>query len=164
MSFAPGPSVDLEHLDLAMSALNDAVHALAPSDLTTKRLPSALAEIGAARTESDAAAMQILDAAEALMALAADIGDSNGDSVMTAADAILQACTMNDIVGQRLAKAAAAVTEARNRLVVLADAIGLSAEANIETANDAKVREHLTFGPALTQKVDQSDVDKLFSS
>ena len=165
MSSAPPMALDAAHLAGAIAALNDAVQALAPTDLTAKRLPSALAEIGAARQESDNAAMQILDAAEALMGLATEMGSPPGDGVMTATDAILQACTMNDIVGQRLAKAATAITEARDRLVALSDAIGIQSELAVDTADDKPVRDQLTFGPALGQvDVNQSDVDRLFAT
>jgi hypothetical protein len=68
-------------------------------------------------------------------------------------------------VGQRLAKAATAITEARDRLVALSDAIGIQSELAVDTADDKRVRDQLTFGPALGQvDVNQSDVDRLFAT
>lgn len=154
---------DQARRNISMSRLDEAILALAPNDLTMNRLPSALAELGAARGESDSAVMQILDAADALMAIAADLGGSRGVSVITATDLILQACSMNDIVGQRLAKAAGVILEARNRLAALTDVIGSTDEVRFETVDDARIREQLTFGPALTQTMNQSDVDEFFS-
>ncbi len=161
----PHTLIDPQQLALAVAALNEAMQALAPADLSSKRLSSALAEIGAAREESDAAAMQILDVAETLAAMAGGIDEPEGIEVMHAADAIFQACTMNDIVGQRLAKAAAAVSVARERLAALSIAFDLPQPVEIESAEDARTREKLTFGPAIgAPQIDQASADRLFAT
>ena len=160
------PQMTLKEAQLAgvIAAMNEAVEALAPTDLTTKRLPSALAELSAAQKETDGAAMQILDATEVLMGLASQLG-APGEAVMTAAYDILQACTMNDIVGQRLAKAVAAVSETRDRLETLSKAVGITTPMTLETARDRRVQERMTCGPAIGWSgVSQSDVDGLFSA
>lgn len=157
------PRQDVIRLAEYVTDVGGAVHALAPVALSARRLPTARREIDAARSESDIAALRIIEAVEAVLVAAADIGGADGERLTAAADAILEACAFNDIVGQRLTKASVACDLASARLARLAEQLGVSDVEEIETANDKRDRQAMAHGPSIGgPEVTQAEVDNLF--
>ena len=141
----------------------DEIAALRPNDLREERLPSAGAELDAIVKDTEAATHEIMGAAEAM--LACDAPDLAGYKafVEQQAMAIFQACSFQDITGQRVTKVVAVLRQIEERVGSLADSLGVVDAQADETAEDRRRREQILNGPAVGGPVvSQDEIDALF--
>lgn len=152
-------------LDLAryIARARQEVARMRPRDLTEQKLPRAGQELDAIVKETENATNAIMGAAEAIMA--ADAGDPAGQAAIQAECLkIFEACSFQDITGQRIRKVVDTLTHIEDRLLKLRDIWGPDlADAAAEDPTDAREDAHLLNGPQLKgQGLDQSTVDSLF--
>jgi chemotaxis protein CheZ len=115
---------------------------------------TAQAELVALRQETEKAVEKIMDAAEAMLAQARDGGDLTA-VVRLQALAVLEACSFQDITGQRVSKIA--------RIIDELDARESGAPAREETDEERRRRELVLNGPAIGgPALDQDAVDAMF--
>lgn len=152
-------------LDLAryIARARQEVARMRPRDLTEEKLPRAGQELDAIVKETEAATHAIMGAAEAIMA--ADGADAAGRAAIEAECLkIFEACSFQDITGQRIRKVVDTLTHIEERLLKLRDIWGpdLVDAATDDTAN-GREDAHLLNGPQLRgEGLDQSSVDSLF--
>jgi hypothetical protein len=134
--------------------LQAAIRNLNPARFAGERIGGALVELQAARQDVEKAVERILAAAEAIL---------DGDASVERAIAVMEACAVHDIVGQRLTKVEALLAELDRRLASLASAAALAPLPEPETASEARQRELWLNGPArATDGLSQADADRLF--
>lgn len=139
--------------------LRDATARLQPHAMAFEMLPDLLGEISAARREAEDGVGVILAAVERI--LAAERSTSAQD-LHDEAQAILEACGFQDLIGQRLVKVSRRLTDLEARLVHLAEVSGPDADLE-ETEEERRARELILHGPAQGgQEVDQAAIDALF--
>ena len=139
-----------------------------------EHIPRAGRELEAIVQATEEASSNIMDAAEEIMGL--DLGaDGAADAVNDACMRIFEACSFQDITGQRINKVIETLTYIENRLSGLENALEAklnAADAKSETTakntlneDDPEFeRKHLLKGPALEgEGIDQSAVDSLMS-
>jgi chemotaxis protein CheZ len=144
----------------------DEIRALRPNDLRRERLPSAGAELDAIVKDTEAATNEIMTAAEAMLACDATDLESYKRFVEQQAMAIFEACSFQDITGQRVTKVVTVLRQIEDRVGKLADSLGIAdAEAvSEETPEEKRKREQILNGPAIGgPETKQDDIDAIFA-
>lgn len=152
-----------EHIQKARTEIAE----LRPSDLKEEKIPRAGKELEAIVQATEEATGTIMDAAEEIMS--ADDGDPSAykQKVDDACMRIFEACSFQDITGQRITKVVTTLTHIEDRLTNLQAAWG---SENGEPADGETTREYqpsdeeagLLNGPALEgEGIDQDAVDNL---
>jgi chemotaxis protein CheZ len=78
---------------------------------------------------------------------------------------IFEACTFQDITGQRIKKVVETLTHIEQRLERFAFVMGVEDAEAEETPEDRRKRENLLNGPALNgPEVEQDDIDLMFGT
>lgn len=145
------------------------IASLQPSDMNAQYIPRAGQELDAIVESTEAATNTIMQAAEEIMA--ADTNDTVayqelvGDAVMR----IFEACSFQDITGQRISKVVETFTYIEGRLNKLASLVeGVEAavpDKTEESAAEKRKREQILNGPQLKADAkDQNEVDALFGA
>lgn len=141
------------------------IAALQPGDLESARIPRAGLELDAIVQQTEEATNTIMEAAEEIMGL--DPSDTDA-YVATSQDAVMrifEACSFQDITGQRISKVVETLSHIETRVLELRDLLGVT-DQDIEEAKEqaGPVTEDkaLLSGPALEgEGIDQSEVDAL---
>ena len=143
------------------------IGALQVNDLKNTRIPSAGEELGAIVQATEAATNTIMECAEALMS--ADASDPAAYKALVDAKmlTIFEACSFQDITGQRIAKVVETLQHIEERVSRFADVMnakdidGFLTEH--ERARAERKEKFLLHGPQLAGGgVDQAKVDEMF--
>lgn len=144
------------------------IASLRPADLSEEHIPRAGMELDAIVEATESATNTIMQAAEEIMAL--DISDPNAyqEGVNDAVMRIFEACSFQDITGQRISKVVETFTYIESRLVKvakLAEGIeGAEPAVHDETAAEKRKRELILNGPQLKgDGKDQDEIDALMA-
>ncbi|MBM3568323.1 MAG: protein phosphatase CheZ [Alphaproteobacteria bacterium] len=163
-------SIDLKvyrELDSLHTYIRDTKRELAklsPAEIKHRRIPRAGEELGAIVRATEEATNTIMGAAETLMG--ADASDAAQFKALVDEQCmkIFEACSFQDITGQRVTKVVSTLSHIEERLNGLAEVLGLG---NEEAPPEVDTREgdaKLLHGPALAgEGVNQSEADALMS-
>lgn len=140
---------------------------LQPGNLKDKHIPEAGLELEAIVQSTENATNTIMEQAELIMSADPDDMAAYHDTVQGAVMEIFEACSFQDITGQRISKVVNTLVHIESKISSLADALGSALSEAIdeeETAEEKRKRELILNGPALEgQGIDQSDVDDILS-
>ncbi len=145
------------------------IASLQPADINGKHIPRAGRELEAIAESTEEATNTIMEAAEEIMAADTSDPDAYQELVGGAVMRIFEACSFQDITGQRISKVVETFTYIETRLGSVAKLIegveGLSPDnAQTETAADRRKRELLLNGPQMKgDGKDQSEIDALMA-
>jgi chemotaxis protein CheZ len=134
-----------------------------------KNLGNAQLELNEVVRHTEEATNTIMDKAEAIMADAVAMGDA-GAVINGNALEILEACSFQDITGQRIRKVLKTIEQIELRVGNLIKLFGGElpegmAFGEVETGAPKRADEALINGPQLSKDTpSQDDIDKLFSS
>ena len=144
-----------DHID---KAKNDIARAQ-PNEIKSERIPRAGKELGAIVQSTEGATNAIMEAAEEIMA--ADSADGDKAALIEAACMrIFEACSFQDVTGQRISKVVNTLTFIDERLDTLLQAYGGVADS---AAANEEVADPLLNGPQLDgEGISQDDVDSMF--
>lgn len=144
------------------------IAALQPKDLESDRIPRAGMELDAIVQQTEEATNTIMSSAEAIMG--ADPADVEGfqaivqDNIMQ----IFEACSFQDITGQRISKVVSTLTYVESRIQELRTLLGVTEEDIVAAHADESVAAGdvaLLRGPALEgEGINQSEVDALLDA
>ncbi len=142
----------------------DEISGLQPNDIKDSRLPGASMELDAVVRDTERATESIMSEAEALMAVApTDLATYKAD-VDAAMMRIFEACSFQDLTGQRVTKVISTLRHIEDRVTKFADALGVTDAAREETADEIRKRELILNGPAANgPATSQDDIDALFA-
>lgn len=153
----------------AIAGMRHEIGRLQANDMTSVQIPTAGRELDAIVEATETATHSIMEAAEALMAADPDDGiDAFKDTVDQQCMTIFEACSFQDITGQRVSKVVETLKHIEDRIAhfrqsVGADDIDMPANAD-EVARQDRKRKLILHGPQLDgEGVGQSDVDALLS-
>jgi chemotaxis protein CheZ len=151
-----------------IESMRNEIGALQVNDLKDSRLPSAGEELGAIVKATENATNTIMECAETLMS--ADASDPAAYKALVDEKMmiIFEACSFQDITGQRIAKVVETLQHIEQRVARFADVMkakDLDGFLNDHERDRAERKERLLLnGPQLAgEGVDQSDVDKMFA-
>lgn len=145
------------------------IAALGPDDLNERHIPRAGQELEAIVESTEDATNTIMGAAEEIMS--ADPGDADAyqELVNDAVMRIFEACSFQDITGQRISKVVETFTYIEGRLSRVAKLIenmdvDASRPPEEETDDERRKRELMLNGPQLkAEAADQAEIDKLLA-
>ena len=142
------------------SVLEDAIGQLRPDQLRRESIPGAIEELREIATITEQSVDMIMQKTESLMDLEPALDD---------AMEILQACSFQDIAGQRLAKVTQLLENLEERLHSLVHETGVN--DNLEGMGDEELemerrqKEQILHGPQLTgDGVSQDEIDALLGA
>ncbi|MFT6490978.1 MAG: chemotaxis protein CheZ [Parvibaculaceae bacterium] len=166
------------HLDTSMyHELNDIaefinetkteIRRLQPADLKEKDIPQAGRELEAIVEATENATNTIMEQAEVLLDADSEDSDAYQETVTNSALTILEACSFQDITGQRISKVVFTLQRIEERIGSLAVTLGdrLGSSITEETEAERRRREQMLHGPALAgEGVGQADIDGMFDA
>ena len=139
-------------------------------DIKDKHIPTATDELEAVVGATAEATGTIMDAGDVIMEKAGEVGGDVGDVLMNEATKIFEACSFQDITGQRITKVVKTLQAIDEKVSSLMNVLGVS----IPSANDdtdtsgeegaASGDAALLKGPQMPgQGVTQDDIDQLLA-
>lgn len=166
---------EVEALAQFIQSAKSEIAALHPEDLQDEKIPSATIELDAVVSATEEATNTIMEAAETIEEVSERVDDEAADALSVATTKIYEACSFQDITGQRIAKVVAALKE----IEIKVDAIVATFDDDQERAEARRRRaaEHaaaaaaespeaseLLQGPQLPDQANnQADIDALFN-
>jgi chemotaxis protein CheZ len=141
------------------------ISALRPNDISAERIPSAGAELEAIVRHTESATHAIMEAAEAIMVADTSDPESFKSVVDEKVMEIFQACSFQDITGQRVQKIVDTLKHIEAREDRFGKVMGVQdAECEEVDPKEARKRAQLLNGPALNgPEVKQDVIDSLFA-
>ncbi len=144
----------------------DEIAQLRPNDIREQRIPIAGAELEAVVKDTEQATDTIMGEAERLMSLEPEDLDGYKGEVDMAMCRIIEACSFQDLSGQRVSKVVGSLRHIEDRVSRFAATMGVhDAEASEEERAEEDRREKLHLnGPAMGgPETDQASVDDLMA-
>jgi chemotaxis protein CheZ len=136
---------------------------LRPNDLSGDQIPSAGAELHAVVKHTADATNVIMAAAEEVMGADPSDAQAYHEMVSLKMMEIFEACTFQDITGQRIRKVVDTLEHIEGRLERFAAVMGVEDAAAVETEADRRKRENILHGPALNgPETAQETIDAMF--
>ncbi|MCA3283554.1 MAG: protein phosphatase CheZ [Roseomonas sp.] len=164
---------ELEGLGRTIARAKAEIAALKVEDIRDAHIPSATDELDAIVDHTAHATNEILDCCETLEQLQAEISGEVADKLQGAVTRIYEACSFQDITGQRIGKVVTALKAIEGRIsAVVSAASGMpgpepaSATPTVPSRDDKRTEgEKLANGPQLPGSgVSQSEIDRLLAS
>jgi len=161
---------ELEALGRTVARAKAEVAALRVDDITESHIPSATDELDAIVAHTAHATHEILDCCETLEALQPKLGGAEAEALQTTITRIYEACSFQDITGQRIGKVVTALKAIEQRVeAVVAMAGGAPADATppppVAPAEGVTEGRALANGPQLPGAgVSQEEIDRLLAS
>lgn len=158
-------SRDFEAIAGYIAEAKNEIRDLRPQAVSQSGLPTAGTELQAITRDTEEATNVIMSAAEAMLDMdmsAPDLKDRIDDGVMK----IFEACSFQDITGQRVSKIVKVLSQIDALITRLGDAVGDSAPSGEcePTAEEKRARDLLLNGPAIGgPETRQADIDELFA-
>lgn len=145
------------------------IAALEPGEQEGDNIPRAGLELDAIVQHTEEATNTIMEAAEEIMGLDPDQHEEYVAKSQDAVMRIFEACSFQDITGQRISKVVHTLTHIEDRVLELRNLMGISEqelqearEENEANSADQRPDKDLLRGPALSgEGIDQSAVDDL---
>jgi chemotaxis protein CheZ len=154
---------EVEELGRTIAAAKADIAALRVDDITGNHIPTATDELDAIVAHTAAATDQILETCETLDAVGAKLRGKAKAQLQDATTRIYEACSFQDITGQRITKVVAALKTIEQKVAHLIYTFG--DDQNATEPPPLHPEAALLNGPQLpASAMDQSDIDRLMAS
>lgn len=163
---------ELEGLGRTVARAKQEIASLQVEDITISHIPSATDELDAIVGHTAAATNEILDVCETLEGVAGRVGGAEAEALGTAVTRIYEACSFQDITGQRIGKVVSALKAIEARVAQVTSRFGAAAghgpppdQPPPPPPPDGETEgRRLANGPQLPGAgVSQADIDKLLA-
>jgi chemotaxis protein CheZ len=157
---------ELEALVRYIEQAKSEIRAIRCDDIPAKHIPLASGELDAIVSHLENATGAILDSCEALEEVGRTVGGEPEAKIGNIVTGIYEACSFQDITGQRTTKIIQSLQTIEQRIVRLIKVLGHEIHGNrSEDAPAGAPRDaHLLNGPQLSQSANsQADIDALFA-
>lgn len=165
-----GIYLQLQRLADFITTTRQELAALRPGEVKQQFLSKATDELDAIVESTSSATHRIMDAADSLMDLAGELDEKASGKVMEAATSIYEACSFQDITGQRVTKIVGMLKVIEERIDKMVDAMDGKKSASPDVSEEpeappAPAHQGSTLeGPALPGLgTSQSDIDKILA-
>ena len=157
---------ELEALGRTIARAKAEIAALSVDDITGAHIPSATDELDAIVGHTAEATNEILDCCEVLERLQSQVPPEAATALQDAVTRIYEACSFQDITGQRIGKVVSALKAIESRVeAAVANATGRPAPAAPEPAPPRTEGQQLANGPQLPGGgTSQEEIDRLLAS
>lgn len=155
--------MELMSLKTTIDELHKDLGAINPGAINNQHIKTATDELDAIVDATAEATGGILGACEVMGDIAEKVGGENGDAITAEVTKIYEACTFQDITGQRVSKVVSSLKTIEEKVMRLVMLIGGDTDSEEEedtrTGDDA-----LLNGPQMSdQAISQDDIDKLLA-
>ncbi|VAV87196.1 COG3143: Chemotaxis protein [hydrothermal vent metagenome] len=154
---------EFQHIGKYIMRTREEIAALRPNDIHGSRIPTAGAELEAVVGDTERATEKIMTLAEDIMS--ADDSDPAAfrakidDSMMQ----IIEACSFQDITGQRVSKVVATLTHIEERVARFSEVMGVMDAESEQTDKEKWQSENFLNGPQIDGPATGQDaIDALF--
>lgn len=161
---------ELKTLSKYISSTRDEISGLVPTEVNQAFIPQATDELDAVVAATADATNSIMDATEVIESVAPNLSDEHQSLLSDATMKIYEACSFQDITGQRITKVVALLKHIEEKVESLTEAFGGEIDAieslakSIEEKSTPNDESALLNGPALNNTgIDQSAVDALLA-
>jgi len=161
---------ELQGLQKIIEEARAAIGATRPDDIKDKHIPSATDELDAVVEATAEATGTIMDAAEIIMEKAGAVGGENGDAITNEVMKIFEACSFQDITGQRITNVVKTLKTIETKVGKMISIIssrmpGAGNSSDLPPEEDTRTEdEKLLNGPQMKDKaISQEYIDKLLS-
>ncbi|MBF0093906.1 MAG: protein phosphatase CheZ [Alphaproteobacteria bacterium] len=155
---------ELGGLSEYIKAIKAEIAALRPYEIQNHYLQVASDELDAIVDATEAATHAILGAAEEIEDIAGRLDDMEAVRLTEIATRVYEACTFQDITGQRIGKVVRALKVIEERVMTLVAAFGPGVEERAERGEASAGAAELLNGPQLGGDASRQDeIDALFS-
>ncbi|MEP3280604.1 MAG: protein phosphatase CheZ [Stappiaceae bacterium] len=180
VEFEPAVHSELTEIGGEIAKLKQEIAQLRPTDMTQTRIPGAGQELDAIVESTEDATNRIMEAAECIMGSQEADPEKYKTIVNDKMIEIFEACTFQDITGQRIAKVVSTLNYIDQRVSEFVERLNVVEEGDAppaeETEEERRQRELILHGPQgkgegvcqddidqmLFGESDQLDIDKLF--
>jgi chemotaxis protein CheZ len=159
---------DLRELVQFIQRAKAEIAAIRPDEIKDRHLTIASDELDAIVSATEDATNEIMEAAEAIEGIAAGIGGDQADAISESVTRIYQACSFQDITGQRISKVVGALKHIEAKVESMVTLLGgreaaILRAAKVVEAADEDPEAKLLNGPQLPGKAtSQDEIDALF--
>ncbi|MEI6162390.1 MAG: protein phosphatase CheZ [Roseococcus sp.] len=160
---------ELEALGREVQRAKSEIAALRVDDINASHIPRATDELDAVVEHTANATNEILDVCEGLEAMQSRVASAESEKLATAVTRIYEACSFQDITGQRISKVVSALKAIESRVAAVTARFSLGGplppieeEAPITPVTEGRA---LANGPQMPGAgTSQADIDKLLAS
>ncbi|PCI99694.1 MAG: chemotaxis protein [Alphaproteobacteria bacterium] len=134
-----------------------------PTAITGEHIPGATDELDAIIESTSEATGTIMDCCDVIQEKAGGVGGENGDAITAEVMKIFEACSFQDITGQRVSKVVKTFRDIEEKIDKLVNVLGVKT-SDILPEDSRGADEALMNGPQLSgQGISQDDIDKLLA-
>jgi chemotaxis protein CheZ len=159
---------ELEALGREVMRAKSEIAALRVDDINASHIPAATDELDAVVNHTATATNEILDSCETLEALQPRLSGPDAEALSNAVTRIYEACSFQDITGQRIGKVVSALKAIEGRVAAVTAAFGPGADPSPlpEPTPVARTEgQSLANGPQLpAAAASQAEIDRLLAS
>jgi chemotaxis protein CheZ len=160
---------DIEALVKFIQSAKAEIASIKADEINTKFIPTASDELGAIIGATEEATHAIFEAVETIEGVSDSLPPDVGETVGGAITKIYEACSFQDITGQRITKIVKVLQDVESKVVGLLQALGEEVDAPRDDqpvpAAPAKDDKDLMSGPQLPgNAMSQDDIDALLAS
>ncbi|MCH7918214.1 MAG: protein phosphatase CheZ [Planctomycetes bacterium] len=166
---------DIEALAAYINTAKAEITEIGADKINTEYLPEASDQLSAIVGATEQATNEIFEAVELIEELASTMAPEQAERIIEAVTRVYEACSFQDITGQRISKVVTALQNVESRVDALLQAFGeeagaangTGAPAEVSTATEPGARpdEDLMHGPQLPGEGNsQEDIDALLNS
>ncbi len=158
---------EVEQIGRTIAAAKQEIASLQVEDINGSFIPSATDELDAIVEATARATNEILDACETFETISSELGGEMSDRIQGATTRIYEACSFQDITGQRITKVVSTLKSIEDRIeaIVSAFADRVPGEARGAPKPAPEGEAALLNGPQLPGNgVDQAEIDRLLAS
>jgi chemotaxis protein CheZ len=157
---------EVEELGRTIASAKAEIAALRVDDINHRDIPFATDELDAIVQHTATATHEILESCEMLEQVAAGVTGEAAKKLQDTATRIYEACSFQDITGQRITKIVATLKTIEAKVAQIIGTFGPGALEKVTIpAAGASTEAELLNGPQLPAvAMDQSDIDKLLAS
>lgn len=160
------PAQDTIHRELRElhRIIEDMRRDMGAADIKMKHIPNATDELDAVVGATANATGSIMDACEKIEAAAAAVGGEKGDLIAAEVTKIYEACSFQDITGQRIKKVVGTLKTIESKVEALLESLGDKVDDVVVSGDTRTGDAALLNGPQLPgDGVSQSDIDKILA-
>jgi chemotaxis protein CheZ len=157
---------EIEELAATVANARAEISALGADDITHSHIPSATDELDAIVAHTAEATNSILECCETIDSLMPRLSAEDASAMQDVTTRIYEACSFQDITGQRITKVVATLKTIESKVAHIIDVFEPdSARSRTEETAPADLAASLLNGPQLpAAAMDQSDIDALLAS
>jgi len=156
---------EIEDLAATLANARAEIAAMGADDITASHIPSATDELDAIVEHTAAATDSILECCEQMETVMQRVGGDDGKSLQDCVTRIYEACSFQDITGQRITKIVSVLQAIERKVGNMIHVFAPESMAAARVARTETTGQELLNGPQLpVNAMDQSDIDALLAS